>query len=264
MLIASSCVQITFSPTPYMTDQRDITYRMRGILVDWLVEVHYKFKLNGPSLWLTVNLLDRYLQRIAIFRDKLQLVGVAALLIASKFDEVHPPEVAECVHITDNSYTKKEVLNMEYNIFETLDFQVCIPTGYSFITRYLAVAEADEQTRYIALYYAERNLQEINYLQVLPSFFAAAAVFAALWKKAEDNIGLNADSVLTAKSVWPAALEKYSELSGDELLPTARTLIVNASIEPVTTSQRRLIAAKKKYSQEKYLNISSLALPHIS
>jgi hypothetical protein len=244
-----------------MADQRDITYRMRGILVDWLVEVHYKFKLNGPSLWLTVNLLDRYLQRVSIFRDKLQLVGVAALLIASKFDEVHPPEVAECVHITDNSYTKKEVLNMEYNIFETLDFQVCVPTGYSFITRYLAVAEADEQTRYLALYYAERNLQEVNFLQMLPSFFAAAAIFAALWKKAQDNRSIFAPE-LTAKGVWPAALEKYSELSGDELLPTAKTLIVNASIEPVTTSQRRLIAAKKKYSQEKYLNISSLPLPY--
>lgn len=249
-----------------MNQQRDITSRMRGILVDWLVEVHYKFKLFGPSLWLTVNLLDRYLQKNVISRDRLQLVGVAALLIASKFDEMHPPEVSDCVHITDNSYTKKEVLQMEYSIFETLDFQVCVPTGFHFITRFLHVAEADDITRHSALYYAERNLQETNFLDVTPSFFAAAAVFAALWRKSEGFVDISIKeegTPITASSVWTPKLEQYSGFSGDSLISFARMLITHTSVEPVTTSQRRLIAAKKKYSQEKYLNVAAVRLPAI-
>ena len=247
-----------------MADQRDITYRMRGILVDWLVEVHYKFKLHGASLWLTVNLLDRYLQRTQITRDKLQLVGVASLLIASKFDEVSPPEVDDCVHITDNSYSKKEVLQMEYRIFETLGFQVSVPTGFNFITRYLGLIDAYDRLRFTALFYAERSLQEQHFLSVLPAHFAAAAVLTALWKRKSETHNPLTDPPITASMIWPAILEEASGFTGETLMPCARNLVLHAGQEPITTSQRRLIAAKKKYTQEKYFNIAALPLPVLS
>lgn len=246
-----------------MDEQRDITYRMRGILVDWLLEVHYKFKLHGASLWLTVNLMDRYLQRTSITRDKLQLVGVASLLIASKFDEVSPPEVASCVHITDNSYSRKELLNMEYRIFETLGFQVSVPTGFNFITYFLGIIDADERLKFTALYYAERNLQEQHFLSVLPTHFAAAAVLAALWKKKSEIHNPFTEPPITASAIWPTVLEEVSGFTGESLMPCVRNMILYAGQEPVTTQQRRLIAAKKKYSQEKYFNIAALTLPAI-
>jgi hypothetical protein len=86
---------------------------MRSILVDWLVEVHLKFKLVQESLYLTVNLIDRYLERRQIHRSKLQLVGVTAMLIACKYEEIYPPIVKDFVYITDNAYTKEEILDME-------------------------------------------------------------------------------------------------------------------------------------------------------
>ena len=244
-----------------MMNQRDITYRMRGILIDWLVEVHYKFKLHGPSLWLAVNILDRYLQKNEITRDRLQLVGVAALLIASKFDEVSPPEVDECVHITDNSYSKREVLQMEYRICESLGFQISVPTGFCFINRFLGLIGADDTLKFITLFYAERNLQEQHFLSVLPGHFAAAAVLAALWKRRSDTHNPITDPPIEANEIWPEVLVKASGFSGENLLPCARNLILHAGQEPMTTSQRRLIAAKKKYSQEKYFGIASLPLP---
>nr|GFB39174.1 G2/mitotic-specific cyclin-2-like [Tanacetum cinerariifolium] len=79
----SSCV----SPG-YMSIQTDITERMRGILIDWLVEVHYKFELMEETLYLTVNLIDRFLERQPIARKKLQLVGVTAMLLACKYEEI--------------------------------------------------------------------------------------------------------------------------------------------------------------------------------
>jgi hypothetical protein len=89
-----------FTPQPYMYKQNDINIKMRSILIDWLVEVHHKFKLQPSTLWLCVNILDRYLEVVPTVRSKLQLVGVSSLLISCKFEEIYPPEVRECVYIT--------------------------------------------------------------------------------------------------------------------------------------------------------------------
>ena len=89
-----------------MSAQTDINASMREILVDWLIEVHLKFKLLPETLYLTVNLIDRYLEKQNVLRNKLQLVGVTAMLIASKYEEIYPPIVTDFVYITDNAYDK--------------------------------------------------------------------------------------------------------------------------------------------------------------
>lgn len=83
---------------------------MRAILVDWIIEVHLKFKLLPETLFITVSLIDRYLEIEQIKRTNLQLVGVTAMLIASKYEEIYAPEVRDFVYITDNAYTKEEIL----------------------------------------------------------------------------------------------------------------------------------------------------------
>jgi hypothetical protein len=93
----------------YMENQPHINERMRSILVDWLVEVHLKFKLVPETLYLTIHLVDRYLQIKDVSRPKLQLVGVTSLLIASKYEEIYPPELRDLVHICDRAYTRTEV-----------------------------------------------------------------------------------------------------------------------------------------------------------
>ena len=75
----------------YMSKQTDINAKMRAILIDWLVEVHLKFKLMPETLYLTINLIDRYLEKETIMRNKLQLVGVTAMFIASKYEEIYAP-----------------------------------------------------------------------------------------------------------------------------------------------------------------------------
>lgn len=89
---------------------------MRAILVDWLVEVHLKFKLVPETLYLTVNLIDRYLELVQVPRQKLQLIGVTAMLIASKYEEIYAPEVRDFVYITDRAYTKEEILDQEFDM----------------------------------------------------------------------------------------------------------------------------------------------------
>lgn len=93
----------------YMDNQQFIDERMRSILVDWLVEVHLKFKLVPETLYLMVNLIDRYLAKKEVTRSKLQLVGVTALFIATKYEEIYPPELRDLVYICDRAYSKFEV-----------------------------------------------------------------------------------------------------------------------------------------------------------
>lgn len=67
----------------YMKKQPDITISMRAILVDWLVEVGEEYKLQNETLYLAVNYIDRFLSSMSVLRGKLQLVGTAAMLLAS-------------------------------------------------------------------------------------------------------------------------------------------------------------------------------------
>ncbi len=105
----------------YMEEQQYINERMRSILVDWLVEVHLKFKLVPETLYLTVNIIDRYLAKTEVTRPKLQLVGVTALLIASKYEEIYPPELRDLVYICDRAYSKLEVsLKIVSNLLQSV------------------------------------------------------------------------------------------------------------------------------------------------
>ncbi|KAK8560400.1 hypothetical protein V6N13_082843 [Hibiscus sabdariffa] len=101
-----------FVPPNYMAQQCDINERMRAILIDWLIEVHCKFELREETLYLTVNIIDRFLSAHQVVRKKLQLVGITAMLIACKYEEVFVPVVEDLILISDKAYNRKEVLDM--------------------------------------------------------------------------------------------------------------------------------------------------------
>jgi cyclin B len=113
----------------YMERQPHINEKMRSILTDWLVEVHLKFKLIPETLYLTINLIDRFLEKYEVPRPKLQLVGVTSLLIAAQYEEIYPPEIRDLVYICDRAYTKQEILIMEETILRTLKYQIKIPSA---------------------------------------------------------------------------------------------------------------------------------------
>ena len=77
-----------------------------------------EYKLQTETLYLAVNFIDRFLSLMSVQRAKLQLVGTAAMFIASKFEEIYPPDVTEFVYITDDTYTKRQVLRMEHLVMK--------------------------------------------------------------------------------------------------------------------------------------------------
>lgn len=246
----------------YMDRQKDINAKMRSILVDWLIEVHHKFKLESSTLWLCLNVLDRYLQLELVQRTNLQLVGVTALLVACKFEEIYPPEVRECVYITDYAYEKADVLAMESTILAKLNYNICVPTGYHFLARFLECIAASDRTRHIAHFYAERNMQEYDSLKFIPHVFAASAIYMTLLQQIQHSPGSTGDAPPN-RSCWTSVLQEESGLAEADLQACTKIMIKHLKEEPETASKRRLNAVRKKYSTEKYNFVASLPLPSI-
>lgn len=171
--------KLTPKPT-YMSKQPDITSSMRTILVDWLVEVAEEYRLHPETLFLGVSYVDRFLSAMSVIRNKLQLVGTAALYIAAKFEEIYPPEVSEFVFITDDTYTKQQVLRMEQLVLKVLSFDMAAPTIYYFLLRFAEVGKAPDTVKHLAHYLCELTfLEDDPYLQYLPSIVAGASLCLA-------------------------------------------------------------------------------------
>ena len=110
-------------PNPeYITGQPEITWPMRQTLVDWLLQVHLRYHMLPETLWIAINIVDRFLTKRVVSLVKLQLVGVTAMFIASKYEEILAPSVEEFVFMTEKGYTKEEILKGERIMLQTLDF----------------------------------------------------------------------------------------------------------------------------------------------
>mgnify|MGYP002631120459 CR=1 FL=1 len=167
-----------------MLCQTDVNPAMRSILLDWLVDVHLKFKLEAETLHLTVNLLDRYLEKEVVSRRKLQLVGLSALFIASKYEEVLPPEASDFVHISDKAFTRKQLLTMEGRMLSTLAFHLTAPSSLLFLTRFATIARLERdppcRTQMLARYLLELALPQCSFYSHPQSLLAATALHLAL------------------------------------------------------------------------------------
>ncbi|KAH7850386.1 hypothetical protein Vadar_032143 [Vaccinium darrowii] len=227
---SSSCVLPN-----YMAQQFDLNERMRGILIDWLIEVHHKFELMEETLYLTVNLIDRFLAVQPVVRKKLQLVGVTAMLLACKYEEVSVPVVEDLILISDKAYSRKEVLEMEKLMVNTLQFNLSVPTPYVFMRRFLKVAQSDKKVELLSFFIIELCLVEYEMLKFPPSLLAAAAVFTA-------------QSALCGYKKWSKTSEMHTNYSEDHLMECSRLM--------VTFHQKagtgKLTSVHKKYSTSKY------------
>merc|ERR1712139_14017 len=181
----------------YMDIQTDLTPKMRMILMDWLIEVHMKYKLMPETLHLTVNLIDSYLSRVPVMRKKLQLIGVCAMFIASKFEEINPPELHDWVYITDKAYTKDEVLAMEVNMLTTLSFNVAVPTAAHFFPLLEKANGCGPVHRELAQYIVELGVLDIRLLQYSPSHMVSAAL-------------LLSNEILGRSPAWPEVMVLHS------------------------------------------------------
>jgi len=224
----------------YMELQKDINAKMRAILMDWLVEVHMKYRLRNETLYLTVSTIDRYLTHMPVLRKKLQLVGVVAMFIAAKFEEINPPGVNDYEYITDNAYTKEDILNMECQMLTTLNFQIVVPTAAHFMDRLQRINDCDESHCEFIHYLSELALLEIRMMRYTPSHLVSAAI-------------LLSNELLGRMIPWPLVMQEHTNHAEEQLRPCVeelRSLLDGAAVH-------WLQAVRKKYQMPKHLAVAA-------
>lgn len=163
----------------YMDHQEELEWKMRGILVDWLIEVHTRFHLLPETLFLAVNIIDRFLSTKVVQLDRLQLVGVTAMFIASKYEEVLSPHVANFRHVADDGFTEAEILSAERYVLQALNYDLSYPNPMNFLRRISKADNYDIQTRTLGKYLMEISLLDNRFMHYLPSHIAAASMYLA-------------------------------------------------------------------------------------
>jgi len=227
----------------YLKDKQ-IQPKMRAILVDWLIQVHNHFKLLQETLYMTIGILDRFLQDHDVSRQKLQLVGVTSMYIAAKYEEIHPPAIQDFVYITDNAYTLSDIRRMECVILSKLNFEFGRPLPLHFLRRNSKAGDANVTMHTLAKYVMELTVLDYEMVHYPPSQIAAAA-FCLSIKVAECMR-------------WDETMTYYSKYSENDLKPIMRKiskLIVRADHD-------KQQAVRTKYASSRYMKISCLPELH--
>lgn len=232
--------------------QQDINPTMRGILIDWLVEVAEEYKLVPDTLYLTVSYIDRFLSSNVVTRQRLQLLGVSCMLIAAKYEEICAPQVEEFCYITDNTYCREEVLEMERRVLNELKFELTTPTTKSFLRRFVRAAQATNKAPTLVLeflgnFLSELTLLEYSFLPFLSSMIAASSVYLAK---------LTLDSSVCP---WDATLQHYTGYKPSELENCVKAL----HELQLNTKSCTLPAIREKYRQHKFKCVATLVPPAV-
>eukprot|EP00443_Scrippsiella_acuminata_P002204 CAMPEP_0115293816 /NCGR_PEP_ID=MMETSP0270-20121206/65860_1 /TAXON_ID=71861 /ORGANISM="Scrippsiella trochoidea, Strain CCMP3099" /LENGTH=523 /DNA_ID=CAMNT_0002711319 /DNA_START=52 /DNA_END=1623 /DNA_ORIENTATION=- len=230
----------------YMEDQRDINSRMRGILVDWLIEVHQKYHMRPETLYLAINIGDRYLSLRSVARRNLQLLGVVTMFIAAKFEEIDPPKAHEFAFITDNTYTKEDILKMECTVLGALNFEIVVPTQAHFMERLQRVNGCDARHRALAEYLLELALVEIRTIRFPPSMLVSAAL-------------LLSNELLDIHPAWPPAMAHHARRSEAALQACKEELRSVLLAAPRASLQ----AVRRKYQLEQYHAVANMSILRI-
>lgn len=224
----------------YMDMQNDINEQMRGILVDWLIEVHYRFGLRAETLHQTIWIIDTYLSIHPISRSRLQLLGIAGLLISCKSQEIYFPPLKEFIDITDGAYIKEDLLEMEKEVLKILNFNIVAPTSNEFYNIIAKAYNFDRKQYYLGKYFLESSLIDYQMLKYSSSVISVACIYIVM-----KFFGISSYKQLYSTDIIKESCpQKIIKDAAREICFLVKNL-----------SMSSLKAAQNKYSLPQYLNV---------
>ncbi|KAG9038829.1 G2/mitotic-specific cyclin [Tulasnella sp. JGI-2019a] len=230
-------LELATMPNPnYMDTQADLSWKMRGILADWLIQLHSRFRLIPETLFLATNIIDRFLSCRAVSVNKLQLVGTTALFIAAKYEEIMAPSATHFLACVEGNYTKAEVVEAEKYMLRILDYNMSYPNPIHFLRRASKADDYDVAVRTLAKYLIEISCFEHRLLGVKPSQLAASGMWLS-------RLALD-------KGEWNPNLVHYSGYTENALIPVAQHML-NYVLKPTLHD-----SFFKKYASRKFLKAS--------
>ncbi|RZC71091.1 hypothetical protein C5167_034281 [Papaver somniferum] len=236
--MAESSIQIH----DYMGSQNQINENVRMILVDWLTEVHHVYKLSPETLYLTVQIIDRYLSTRLVHMKELQLLGISSMLLASKYVDIWEPMVNHLVCVSERAYSKEHILGMKKSILAKLGWSLSGPTPYVFLVRFVKAAMADKEMENMAFFLTELGLLHYGMLKFCPSMLAASAVYAARCN-------------LNKTPHWDETLNFHTGYSESQLIECAKQLVSFHS----QSAEVKPNSVYRKYSASEVCSVALLA-----
>merc|ERR1711931_569258 len=232
-------------PTNYLCNTRT-TAKMRTVLLDWLVDVQQQFKLLQETLYLTISIIDRFLHKegAKISRDKLQLVGVTAMLIASKIEEIYAPEVNDFVYITDDAYTANDIKQMELRILKAIKCDLGDPLPINFLRRFSKAGDVDVNQHALAKYVLEIIMLDYSMVGVSGSLAAASSLWLTFYLLEEE---------FDEDVEWTASLQYYTGYKLQDVVDMSERAM--KSLQKMHSGQ--FTAIKNKFSTKSMLEIAN-------
>ncbi|KIY61705.1 A/B/D/E cyclin [Cylindrobasidium torrendii FP15055 ss-10] len=223
--------EVEMLPNPgYMSSHKELSWRMRGTLLDWLIGVHARCRLMPETFHLTVNLLDRFMSLRVCTLSKFQLVGLTCLFIASKVEETCQCSASDLISLTDNVYNEAQMFQAERYILKSLDYNLNYPNPIHYLRRISKADDYNQYVRTLGKYLVEIGCMEWRLLATPPSLLAAASMWVA-------RLALGFED-------WTANLAHYSSYSQSNMIPTAN-LILSYILKPVRHDQFHRKYARK-------------------
>jgi G2/mitotic-specific cyclin 1/2 len=209
-----------------MDSQPALTWTMRSELVEWLMSIHTMCRMHPETLHLTVNILDRFLSLRQVDVGQLQLMGMAALWIASKYEEKMTFSVELLVYVCDGAYSMQEIVQAERYMLQVLEYGIFYAGPLNFLRRINKAEDYDWVTREMGKYLLEETLLMGDGWvgRVVPSKAAAACVYIA--RK-------------LCKFPWDDDVEHFSGYRVDELEPVAEAIVEHLQAIGETCVYRR-------------------------
>nr|CAJ83728.1 cyclin B1 [Xenopus tropicalis] len=221
---------------------QEVTGNMRAILIDWLVQVQMKFRLLQETMFMTVGIIDRFLQDHPVPKNQLQLVGVTAMFLAAKYEEMYPPEIGDFTFVTDHTYTKAQIRDMEMKVLRVLKFAIGRPLPLHFLRRASKIGEVTAEQHSLAKYLMELVMVDYDMVHYSPSQIAAAASCLSL-------------KILNTGE-WTPTMHHYMAYSEDDLVPVMQHMAKN--IIKVNKGLTKHLTVKNKYASSKQMKISMI------
>lgn len=233
----------------YINFQPELTREMREILVDWLVDVSIEFQLENRTVHFAIDYIDRFLSQHPVSRSRLQLCGITALWIASKYNEQNPQPLDDFVFITNNTYTRDELIEMESVMLNSLQFTMSSVIQLDFIELYLRVTEIDYlnvnyNTLYsLVEYLSELTLHSYDMIQYVPSKIIASCIIVAL-----HTLGIQ---------IWTPKMQYYIQYSAQDLANSTQDVYRLFHFQYFF--QTKLLALRDKFSTVPFNNVSRIS-----
>jgi G2/mitotic-specific cyclin-B, other len=220
--------------------QKEVTSETREILVDWLLEVNDRYKLDRETLYLTVNLLDRFLSKENVSYKKIQLVGISAMMIACKYQELQCPRLSAYVRLCGDAYSEDQIKQMEFKILTTVNFNVTITSVNTFCDRFLKVSRSDSLVQMMSCFFMDLCLLHPEAYQFKPSEICASSIYLS--------------QMLLKRKVWSNTCVYYTMYKSDQL-EQCKNFLRQAMEKYVQVDCLKNGALKRKYSKKTRLEI---------